>query len=85
MKTIFALAFATALSVSVISCGPSATEIKADSVQNDSTAKSMNNDADRMIDSMNRVDSINTAMAKHKADSMKADSAAKAKANPKKK
>lgn len=76
MKTIIALAFAATLSVSVISCGPSAQEIKADSAQNDSTLKEMNNTGDHMIDSMNAA---NDAAAKQqkKTDSLKADSIAK--------
>ena len=63
--------------MAMISCGPSDEEKKADSMEVDSTRKGMQNDADRMIDSMNRADSINNAMLKHTADSIKmADSIA---------
>ena len=79
MKKILAFTFAAPLTIAMASCGPSAEEKKADSLEVDSTAKSMDNEADRMIDSINRVDSINNAMMKHTADSIMADSLAKLK------
>ena len=80
MKKILAFTFAAALTMTMVSCGPSEEEKKADSMEVDSTRKGMQSDADRMIDSMNRVDSINNAMLKHTADSIKmADSLAKLK------
>ncbi|MEO5644500.1 MAG: hypothetical protein ABIQ40_02250 [Bacteroidia bacterium] len=70
MKNLLLFTFATALSVTMISCGQSADEKKADSLQVDSISKSADNDADRMIDSINRADSINTANLKRVADSI---------------
>ncbi|MCX6310614.1 MAG: hypothetical protein NT084_03160 [Bacteroidetes bacterium] len=75
MKTIIAFAFATTLCLSAISCGQSKTDIKADSLQNDSTQKEMNNTGDHMIDSMNAAnDAANKAQKKadsiHLADSL---------------
>jgi hypothetical protein len=53
---------------------------KADSLEVDSTAKGMNDEADRMIDSINRADSLATIALKHTADSIhNADSLAKLK------
>ena len=82
MKKIFALAFAASMAMAVVSCGPSAAEKKADSLKVDSTAKSMNNDADSMIAMMNRQNDSTAKADKEKAvaDSIrKADSAMKAK------
>ena len=80
MKKILAFTFAATLTMAMISCGPSAEEKKADSLHVDSTHKEMKSTEDRMIDSMNRADSINNAMMKHTADSIKmADSLAKLK------
>jgi hypothetical protein len=77
MKNLLSFTFAAALAFSVVSCGPSDEEKKADSLEVDSTAKGMDNEADRMIDSINRVDSINTANMKRVADSIRnADSLA---------
>ncbi|CAN5359000.1 hypothetical protein BH09BAC5_BH09BAC5_02280 [soil metagenome] len=69
MKHLLALTFAFTLTFSMISCGPSDADKKADSLEVDSTAKAIDNDADRMIDSMNRADSINNLMQKHIQDS----------------
>lgn len=71
MKTILAIAFATTLSISMISCGPSEAEKKADSAQLDSTIKETEATGDHMIDSMN------AANAKAEADAKTADSLAK--------
>lgn len=80
MKKFLSFTFAAALTISMISCGPSEEEKTADSLVVDSTKKGMDNDADHMIDSMNRADSINNAMMKHTADSIHyADSVAKLK------
>ena len=80
MKNFLSFTFAAALTISMISCGPSEEEKKEDSLVVDSTAKGMQSDADRMIDSMNRADSINNAMMQHVADSIRnADSLAKLK------
>lgn len=80
MKNFLSFAFVAALTIGMVSCGPSDEEKKADSLEVDSTAKGMQSDADRMIDSMNRADSINNAMMKRTADSIKmADSLAKMK------
>lgn len=80
MKNLLSFTFAAALTVTMISCGPSADEKTADSLQVDSIAKGADDDADRMIDSINRADSINNAIMMRVADSIKhADSIAKLK------
>ncbi len=80
MKKFLAITFVAALTLSINSCGPSAEEKKADSLTVDSTAKGMTNEADRMIDSMNKADSMNNVMMKHVQDSTHmADSIAKLK------
>lgn len=71
MKTILAFAFATTLSISMISCGPSEAELKADSLQSDSVKKESDATGDHMIDSMN------AANAQAEADAKTADSLAK--------
>jgi hypothetical protein len=80
MKNFLSFTFAAAFTIAMISCGPSEEEKKADSLEVDSTAKGMQSDADRMIDSMNRADSINNAIMMRVADSIRnADSLAKLK------
>ena len=80
MKNFLSFTFAVALTIAMISCGPSAEEKTADSLEVDSTAKGMQSEADRMIDSMNRADSINSAIMMRVADSIRnADSLAKLK------
>jgi hypothetical protein len=77
MKKILAFTFAAALTTTMISCGPSADEQKKDSLEVDSTKRGMADEAQHMIDSINRVDSINNANMKRTADSIKmADSMA---------
>lgn len=80
MKNFLTFTFAAALTISMISCGPSEEEKKADSLELDSTAKGMDNEADRLIDSINREDSINNANMIRIADSIhNADSLSKLK------
>ncbi|CAN5824638.1 hypothetical protein BH11BAC7_BH11BAC7_04060 [soil metagenome] len=71
MKNLLLFTFATALSVTMISCGPSAEEKKADSLQLDSTKNEMADEGERMIDSINRQDSINNAIMMRVADSIR--------------
>jgi hypothetical protein len=79
MKNFLAFTFATALTITMVSCGPSADEKKADSLEVDSTRKEMKSTEELMIDSMNRADSINTANMTRIADSIRNDSIAKSK------
>ncbi len=83
MKNLLSFTFAAALCLSVISCGPSEKEKTADSLHLDSTAKDMADEGQRMIDSINRVDSMNNANNQRVADSLRlvreADSIAKLK------
>jgi len=77
MKKVFALAFAAAV-IGFSSCGPSAAEKKADSLNVASMKKSMNNDADSMIALMNAQNAASDSTAKAAAAAQKADSAKKA-------
>lgn len=82
MKKILAFVFAASMALTFVSCGPSAKEKKADSLQQDSTKKSMNNDADHMIDSMNAAMAASEKADKEKAaadSAHKADSVSKLK------
>ena len=83
MKNLLSFTFAAALCLSVISCGQSEKEKTADSLHLVSTAKDMADEGQRMIDSINRVDSMNNANNQRVADSLRlvreADSIAKLK------
>ncbi len=83
MKNLLSFTFAAALCLSVISCGPSEEEKTADSLHLDSTAKDMADEGQRMIDSINRVDSLSNARNIVIGDSLRhvreADSIAKLK------
>jgi hypothetical protein len=80
MKNLLAFTFAAALSVAMISCGPSDEKKKEDSLEADSVAKEIDNTTDHLLDSMNRADSLDNVRLQHIADSIHdADSIAKLK------
>lgn len=75
MKKFLAFALPAFFVLSITACGPSETEEKQ---EKDSVSKDMRSTEDRMIDSINKADSVSRAEAA-KADSIKkADSASKA-------
>lgn len=73
MKKAFAIIFASLLVTGFVACGPSAEEVKQDSLLEESLKNERDETSDNLIDSMNRADSIAEAeaMADTAKDSMK--------------